>query len=68
MSARKPRLPGVPVYDEPRPKLRLLLPAEPERARPEPDPELKAALDDMQRRYKVRRTRITLDGHDPEAA
>jgi len=38
------------------------------RPRPEPDPELKAALDDMQRRYKVQRTRITLDDQGPEAA
>jgi hypothetical protein len=67
MSARKPRKPGLPVYDEPRPKLRLL-PTVPERVRPEPDPELKAILDDMQRRYKVQRTRITLDDHEPEAA
>ena len=67
MSARKSRKPGVPVYDEPRPKLRLL-PTVPERVRPEPDPELKATLDDMNRRYRVQRTRVETGDDAPDAA
>ncbi len=67
MSARKPRKPGLPVYDELPPKLRLL-PTVPERVRPEPDPELKAILDDMNRRYRVQRTRVETGDDTPDAA
>ncbi|MBC7930259.1 MAG: hypothetical protein H7Z38_06775 [Rubrivivax sp.] len=64
MGAHKP---GVPVYEEPRPRLRLL-PAESGRTRPEPDPELRAVLDDLRRRYQVQRAQLERDGDEPEAA
>ena len=64
---RRTRKAGAPVYAEPRAPLRLV-PAEPARPRPEPDPELKAVLDDMRRRYSVQRARLDDGGEEPEAA
>jgi hypothetical protein len=59
----KLKKPGQPVY--PKPTLRLV-PSPEERQRPEPDPELKEALDDMRRRYRVQQERIERgpDGKD----
>ena len=39
-----------------------------ERARPDADPEMKAVLDDMRRRYRVMHERLDSDGDTPEAA
>lgn len=61
MSADRPRRAGTPAFPERRPELRLVKSPD-ERPRPEPDPELKAILDDMRRRYRVSRER---DGRDP---
>jgi hypothetical protein len=47
---------------EPPAASRLRLIKTPETKRPEPSPELKAMLDDMRRRYRVRRERAE---HDP---
>jgi hypothetical protein len=39
-----------------------------DRPRPAPDPELKATLDDMNRRYRVQRERIESEDNTPDAA
>lgn len=64
MSKRKA---GTPVYMKPQPRLRAV-PETAECPRPEPDPELRALLDDMQRRYRVQRERLNLGDDEPEAA
>lgn len=65
MSASKPRKAGQPVYRKP--KLRLV-PSPDERQRPEADPELKEALDDMRWRYGVQRERIEQEPDGKDAA
>ena len=66
MSERKPRKAGQPVDDQ-RPRLRPVpRPVEPER--PAPEPELRAWLDDLQRRYRVQRERLNAGDDEPEAA
>lgn len=67
MSTRKPRKAGTPVYAEPRPRLRMVECTD-ERPQAKPDPELRAVLDDMQRRYRVQRERLNLGDDEPEAA
>lgn len=62
MIADKPRRAGAPAFPKQEPKLRLVKSPD-ERPRPEPDPELKAMLDDMRRRYRVSRER---DGREPD--
>jgi hypothetical protein len=47
-------------------RLRLL--KTPETKRPEPSPELKAMLDDMRRRYRVKRERTERDPGGKDAA
>lgn len=54
MSASKPRKAGAPAFPKNGPKLRLVKSTD-ERPRPEPDPELRAILDDMKRRGRVER-------------
>ena len=53
MSAKRKDEPDI----EPPAPVRLRLIKTPETKRPEPNPELKAILDDMQRRYRVSRER-----------
>ena len=67
MSATKPRKAGEQVYPAQKPSLRLIKKPD-ERPRPEPDPELKEALDDMRRRYRVQRERMGRDPEDKDAA
>ncbi len=67
MSTNKSRKAGTPVYTKPQPRLRAV-PQPAERPRAEPDPELRAILDDMQRRYRVQRGRQNLGDDEPEAA
>lgn len=66
MSTHNRRKPGQPVCAPPQPRLRPV-PCPDERPRPEADPELRATLVDMQRRYRVQRERLSL-GDEPEAA
>lgn len=47
---------------------RLRLIKTPETKRPEPDPELKATLDDMSRRYRLQRRRMERDSGGNDAA
>jgi hypothetical protein len=63
LSANKSRKVGQPVYRKP--KLRLV-PSPEERPASAPDPELKEALDDMRRGYRVQQERIERgpDGKD----
>jgi hypothetical protein len=67
MSTNKSRKASIPVSTEPQPSLRAL-PQPATRPRPAPDPELRALLDDMQRRYRVQRERLNLGDDEPEAA
>ena len=62
MSANKLRKAGAPAFPKRRPELRLVKTPD-ERPRPEPDSELRAILDDMNRRYRVQRERIE---HEPD--
>jgi hypothetical protein len=61
------RKPGEHVYPPQKPGLRLVKNTD-ERSRPEPDPELKEALDDMRRRYKVQRERMGIEDDGKDAA
>jgi len=61
MSANKPRRAGAPAFPE-KPGLRLVKCLD-ERPRPEPDPELKAVVEDLNRRARTRR-RCEPDGKD----
>lgn len=67
MSANKPRRVGAPAFPKREPKLRLVKNTD-ERPRPEPDPELKAILDDMKRRHRERRGRAERTPDDKDAA
>jgi hypothetical protein len=67
LSASKPRKAGEPTFPQPKPGLRLIKPVD-ERPRPEPDPELKELLNDMNRRYRVQRERIERDPDGKDAA
>lgn len=58
---------GQPVYRKPGPSLRLI-PSPDECPRPESDPDLKAMLDDMGRRYWVQRERIECEPDGKDAA
>jgi len=63
MSINKPRRVGAPAFPERRPGLRLV--KNPDgRPSPEPDPELKAIIDDLRRRDGSRRERIEPEGKD----
>lgn len=68
MSTNKSRKAGTPVYAKLQPRLRAVPQPEAQRPRPAPDPELRATLDDMQRRYRVQRERLNLGDDEPEAA
>lgn len=63
MSVEKPRRAGAPAFPERRPSLRLVKNPD-ERPRPEPDPELKAIIDDLYRRDRARRGRSEPEGKD----
>ncbi len=67
MSTRKPHQAGTPVYAEPQPRLRLVARTD-QRPQAKPDPELRALLDEMQRRDRVQRERQTDAPDEPEAA
>ena len=70
MSDSKPsktRKAGVPLNPELRLRLRPV-PRTEELPRPVPDPELRAALADMQRRSRVQHERLEVDPDEPEAA
>ena len=67
MSADKPRKAGRPVYPKPKSGLRLVESPDP-RPAPAPDLKLKAALDDMRRRYRVQRERAEREPGDTDAA
>ena len=67
MSANKQRKPGEPVYRKPESGLRLVNSPD-ARPRPAPDAELKAVLDDMNRRYRVQREREARDDGGTDAA
>lgn len=56
MSVNKPRRAGAPAFLGKKPGLRLVKNPD-ERPRPEPDPELRAIIDDMSRRYRAQRER-----------
>lgn len=45
-----------------------VVPQTDQRAKPTPDPELKATLDDINRRYRVQRERIEAGDDTPDAA
>jgi hypothetical protein len=66
MSTNKRRKPGKPVYGE-RPTLRPV-PNPDERQQPQPDAETCALLDDLKRRYRVQRERLSIEPDEPEAA
>lgn len=67
MSADKTRGAGAPAFPKQEPKLHLVKnPDEP--TRPEPNPELKAILDDMKRRYRVQRERNEVEPGGKDAA
>lgn len=53
MSANKPRRAGAPAFPKDGPRLRLVKNHD-GRPRPEPDPELKAIIDDLSRRHRAR--------------
>jgi hypothetical protein len=63
----KPRKAGSPAFPRQEPKLRLVKIPD-ERPRPEPDPELKAILDDMRRRYRAERERAEREPDGKDAA
>ena len=67
MNANKPRRAGAPAFPKQGPKLRLVKNPD-ERPRPEPDSELKAILNDMNRRYLVRRERAEREPDGKDAA
>lgn len=67
MSANKTRRAGASVFPKQEPKLRLVKnPDEP--PRPEPAPELKATIEDMNRRHRERRGRAERDLGGKDAA
>ena len=61
----KTRKAGVPI--NPRPRLRPV-PRTDELPRPQLDGETRALMDDMRRRYRVQRERLSLGDDEPEAA
>jgi hypothetical protein len=65
MKRHNQRKPGEPVHQKP--ALRLVKSPE-ARPQPAPDPELKAMLDDMRRRYRVQRVRPDHGPDDRDAA
>lgn len=67
MSAEKLRKAGAPAFPKRRPELRLVKNPD-ERPRPEPDPELRAILDDMRRRRGMKREREWCDPDGKDAA
>jgi hypothetical protein len=67
VSAEKPRKASAPAFPKQRPELRLVENPD-ERPRPELDPDLKATLDDMNRRYRVQRERIEREPDGKDAA
>jgi hypothetical protein len=68
VSIDKPRKAGTPVYRKLYPGLRPV-PNPDERSRPAPDAETQALLDDLKRRYRVQRERLTIDEpNEPKAA
>ena len=67
MSANKQRKPGEPVYRKTESGLRLVKSPD-ARSAPAPDTELRAALDDMKRRYRVQRERLDRGPDDKDAA
>lgn len=67
MSERKARRAGEPAFPSKKPGLRLVKSPD-ERPTFEPDPDLKAMLDDMKRRYRVQRERAERDPEGDDAA
>ena len=67
MSADTARKAGQPVDRKPESGLRLVESPDP-RPAPAPDLELKAALDDIRRRYRVQRERTEREPGDTDAA
>jgi hypothetical protein len=67
MSSDRHRKAGAPAFPRREPTLRLVRNPD-ERPRPEPDLELKATLDDMNRRYRVQRGRMERDSGGNDAA
>ena len=67
MSAIKPRRAGTPAFPEKKPGLRLVKSLE-ERPRLEPDPELKAIVEDLNRRSRAQRERNEREPDGKDAA
>jgi hypothetical protein len=67
VSKQKPRRAGAPAFPSKKPGLRLVKSSD-ERPVSEPDPDLKAMLDDMKRRYRVQRERAERDPEGDDAA
>jgi hypothetical protein len=67
VSEQKPRRAGEPAFPSKKPGLRLVKSPD-ERPVFEPDPALKAMLDDMRRRYRVQRGRAERDPEGDDAA
>lgn len=67
MSANKTRRAGAPAFPKQEPKLRLVKNTD-ERPRPEPDSEMKAILNDRNRRYRVQRERADRESGGKDAA
>jgi hypothetical protein len=67
VSANKSRKADAPAFSKRRPELRLVKNPD-ERSCHEPDPELRAILDDMKRRHRERRGRAERKPGDKDAA
>lgn len=67
MSAKNPRRVGVPAFPEKKTGLRLLKNPD-ERPRPEPDPELKAIVEDLNRHARAQRELIGSESGSNDAA
>jgi hypothetical protein len=67
MSAKNPKRADVPAFPKRKPTLRLVKSPD-ERSRPEPDQELRAALDDFKSRARAQRERIESDSGSYDAA
>jgi hypothetical protein len=67
MSVDRPRKVGAPVFPKKGPKLRMVK-SPGERPRPGPDSELKAIIEDMNRRHRERRGRAEENPGGKDAA
>lgn len=67
MSADRPRKAGAPAFPKREPTLRLVKNAD-ERPRFQPDPELKAIVEDMNRRARAQREQSRHEPDGPDAA